>query len=160
MLDWLKNIHRRGNPAPAEELEMSRQDHFLTDAGYEIPDPVPVAPPVGYKKQPSMVENIRNMVRSELLMQEAAAAGYESFEESENFGPEDDDDTALPVTAYEAVFDPPPAAPPSDGPPATPPAPSSDGSPQGGPAAPSGAAPGGSTPAAPASAPAGVQTPG
>lgn len=155
MLDWLKNVHRKGRKPEALEEELSRQDHILTDDGYEIPDPVPMAPPVGYKKQPSMVENIRNMVRSEMLQREAAAAGFETFEESEDFGPEDDGDVALPATAYEAVFDPPVPAPPSDGPAATPPAPSSDGSPQGGPAAPSGAAPASPTGPAPATTPAG-----
>lgn len=147
MLDWLKNIHRKGNPAPADEFETSRQEHFLTDEGYEIPDPTPMAPPVGYKKQPSMVDNIRAMVRSEMLRREAEAAGFESFEDSEDFG--EDDDDRLPTTAYEAVFDPAEPAPPSDGPAGTPPAASPDGSPQGGPAGPAGPA-AGSPPSAPA----------
>ena len=150
MLDWLKNVHRKGR-APADvEQEMSRQDHVLTDEGYELPDPTPMAPPVGYKKTPSMVDTIRDMVRSEHLRQEAARAGYESFEDSEDFG--EDDDDRLPATAYEAVFDPPVPVPPSDGPSGTPPAATPDGSPQGGPAAPSGAAPESPTPAATAAA--------
>lgn len=56
-----------------------------------IPDPVPIAPPIGYKKQPSMVEVVRSMVRSERLALEAELAGYETFEESEDFDVGDDD---------------------------------------------------------------------
>lgn len=139
MLDWLKNVHRKGRAPEHVEQEMSRQDHYLTENGYEVPDPTPMAPPVGYKKTPSMVDTIRDMVRSEHLRQEAARAGFESFEDSEDFG--EDDDDRLPTTAYESVFDPAEPNPPSDGPPATPPAAPSDGSPQGGPAGPTGPAP-------------------
>ena len=62
----------------------------LTEEGL-IPDPVPMAPPIGYKKQPSMVEVVRSMVRSERLALEAELAGYETFEESEDFDVDDDD---------------------------------------------------------------------
>lgn len=71
--------------------------------GREIGDPTPVAPPVGYKKQPTMVEHIRNMIRSERLAMETAAAGAETFEESEDFDIGDDFD---PRTPYENDFDP------------------------------------------------------
>nr|QJB20443.1 MAG: hypothetical protein [Microvirus sp.] len=50
-----------------------------------IPDPVPIAPPIGYKRQPSMTEIVRNAVRSERLALEAQLAGFETFEESEDF---------------------------------------------------------------------------
>lgn len=77
----------------------------LTPFGAEIPDPTPLAPPVGYKRQPTMVEHIRNMVRSERLRQEAEAAGMDTFEESEDFDVGDDEDD--PHTPYENDFDPP-----------------------------------------------------
>lgn len=77
----------------------------LTPWGAEIPDPVPIAPPVGYRRQPTMVEHIRNMVRSERLRQEAEAAGMESFEESEDF--EIDGEDADPASPWENEFDPP-----------------------------------------------------
>lgn len=155
MLEWLKNVHRKGAaPTPDTEIEPSAQDEFLTPDGYELPDPTPMAPPVGYKKQPSMVEHIRNMVRSEQLRAHVEAQGAESFEEADDF--EVDDDDRLPISAYEAFFEPEVPAPPSDGPSATPPAPSSDGSPQGGPAGPTGPAPESPTPAASAAAATGV----
>lgn len=88
--------------------------------GRELPDPTPVAPPVGYVKQKSMTEIIREQVRSHHLQAAAEAQGLETFEEAEDFDIGDDLD---PSTPYEAVFDPPPqpAAPPA-GPPAAAPA--------------------------------------
>lgn len=110
-------------------LEKLKQRRLSPD-GREIPSSVPVAPPVGYKKQPSMVEMVREMVRSERLRQEVAAAGAETFEEAEDFDVGDEPDMAS--TPYENDFDPPlsellqagsqelakkeKAAPPSDGP--------------------------------------------
>lgn len=70
--------------------------------GREIPDPTPVAPPIGYVKQPSLHEQIREMVRSERLAQEAAAAGFETFEEADDFDVGDDFDPSSP---YEDMFD-------------------------------------------------------
>lgn len=52
---------------------------------YEIPDPDPMAPPLNFKRQPTIAEQMQAMVRSELLRREAEAAGMESFEESEDF---------------------------------------------------------------------------
>lgn len=83
----------------------------LDDRGRELLDPRPMAPPVGYTRQPSMVEHIRNMVRSEALRQAAEAAEADTFEEADDFDIEEDYD---PHTPYEAVFDPPPVdVPPS-----------------------------------------------
>lgn len=73
--------------------------------GRQVPDPTPLAPPIGYKKQPSMVEIVREMVRSERLKQEAEASGHESFEDSEDFDVGDDPD--LLHSPWENDFDPP-----------------------------------------------------
>lgn len=81
----------------------------LDDRGRELLDPRPVAPPVGYKRQPSMVEHIRNMVRSEMLAQAAQQADVDTFEEADDFDVGDDYD---PRSPYEEVFEP-PAPPPS-----------------------------------------------
>lgn len=69
---------------------------------YELPDPVPMAPPVGYRRQPSLLDQVREMVRSEQLALEARRAGMETFEESEDFEVEDYD----PRSPWEDVFDP------------------------------------------------------
>lgn len=70
---------------------------------YETPDPVPMAPPIGYNPQPSLFEQVRAMVQSEHLRREAEAAGYESFEEADDF--EIDDDPVDPTIPYEEKFD-------------------------------------------------------
>lgn len=83
-------------PTPLEE--------YINEQGHECPNPVPVAPPVGFVKQPSMVEHIRDMVRSELLRREVVSAGVESFDEADDFDMEDD--PIDPHTPYEKFFDP------------------------------------------------------
>lgn len=61
-----------------------------------------MAPPVGYVKQPSLADQIRDMVRSERLAMEMAEAGVETFEEADDFDVGDDYD---PNTPYEETFD-------------------------------------------------------
>lgn len=73
--------------------------------GREVPDPTPMAPPVGFHKQPSLVDQIRQMVRDEntrLAMNKEA----ETFEEADDF---DVDDDPHPVGEYdyEENFEPP-----------------------------------------------------
>jgi len=85
---------------------MSKKDgtHFLDEEGREIMDPTPIAPPVGYKRQPSMVEIVRDMIKSERLRLEAEHAGMESFEEADDFEVDDYD----PSSPYEEHFEPTP----------------------------------------------------
>lgn len=75
--------------------------------GRELPDPVPIAPPVGWFKQPSMFDVVRNMVRSEHLRLAAEAGGAESFEDASDFEVEDE---LFPTSQFEdeADFEPPP----------------------------------------------------
>lgn len=81
-------------------MEKSRLD----EKGYEVPDPVPMEPPVGYDRQPSLVERIRAMVRSEHLAMEAEKQGFDTFDDADDF--DVDDDTFDPDTPYEAEFEP------------------------------------------------------
>lgn len=90
--------------APVAARRRSAQDDYLDEHGHERPDPTPVAPPVGHNRQPSLAEQIRSMVVSERLKQEAAAAGAETFEEADDFEVGDDYD---PTSPYEEVFEPP-----------------------------------------------------
>lgn len=76
---------------------------FLNELGQEVLDPVPMAPPIGYVKQPSLAEQIREMVRHERLQADLDAAGYETFEEADDFEVGDDYDYRTP---YENDFDP------------------------------------------------------
>lgn len=81
---------RRPDPMTVEEYFEKLLSKGLNPDGTQILDPVPMAPPIGYKKHPSMVEIVRDMVRSEKLKQEAEASGHETFEESEDFDVEDE----------------------------------------------------------------------
>lgn len=87
--------------AEARALGMARLDA----GGAEVLDPRPMAPPVGYKREPSLMEKVRAMVRSEQFRMAAEAAGAETFEEADDFEVGDDYD---PTSPYEEVFEPAP----------------------------------------------------
>lgn len=76
--------------------------HQLDEFGREILDPTPIAPPVGYRKEESIFDHVRNLIRSERLALEAEMAGAETFEESEDFEIGDDFE---PNSAYENDID-------------------------------------------------------
>lgn len=80
LLKW-----RRPERLSLEEYFAKLKEKGLNKDGTPVLDPTPIAPPIGYKKTPSMVEIVRDMVRGERLRQEALAGGHETFEESEDF---------------------------------------------------------------------------
>lgn len=84
--------------------------------GHEILNEIPLEPPVGYKRTPSLAEQIKAMIRSERLREALDNPDAESFDEADDFDVEDD--PIDPSTPYEAVFDPPP---PPDPAPSAPP---------------------------------------
>lgn len=84
------------------------------DRGRELPDPVPTAPPVGYKPPPPLADMIRRMVHSELLARVADAGDFDTPEEADDF--DIPDDPIDPKTPYEAVFDLLPPGLPPEGP--------------------------------------------
>lgn len=104
MLEFLKSGLKRAKRLSVDEYREKLRSRGLV-GGSLVPDSVPLAPPLGYKKQPSMVEIVRDMVRSERLANEARAAGQETFEESEDF--EVGDDPELLRSEWENEFDPP-----------------------------------------------------
>lgn len=73
----------------------------LNEKGEEIVSNVPVAAPVGFRRPPSLSEQIKRLVRIELSAA-AEAAGQESFEEADDFDIGDDYD---PKSPYEQNFD-------------------------------------------------------
>lgn len=80
-------------------------EQLLDEDGKEIPDPTPMAPPLGFKKQDSLAVQIRQMILSERLAQEAREYGGETFEEADDFEIGDDFETEK-FSPYEANFDP------------------------------------------------------
>lgn len=83
-------MHRVKPQIPDEEYHRKLFSRSQTFEGKEIPSDVPMAPPIGYVKQPSMVEHIRAMVQSEMVRQRAMASGLETFEEADDFDVADD----------------------------------------------------------------------
>ena len=82
-----------------EEAVSERLDKY----GHEMPDPKPVEMPAGFKRPESLAETVQRLVRHQ-VSEEAAAAGYETFEEASDF--DIPDDPIDPNTPYEVEFDP------------------------------------------------------
>lgn len=83
------------------EVHAPKSSHGKFDKqGRFIPDARPMAPPVGYTRQPSLLDSVREMVRSEALRQAALDSGTETFEEANDFYIEDEPDT-WPSSVYE-----------------------------------------------------------
>lgn len=95
------------NQTDLEEFLVSigRRHARLDPRGREVVDPTPIAPPVGYKRVPTLVEQLRQMVRSEALAKEAREAGFETFEDADDF--DIADDPLDPQSRYEIGFEPP-----------------------------------------------------
>lgn len=95
------------NPEPGTDVRPERRVKLahlkFDDQGRELMDPTQIAPPLGYKKSPSISDQIRQMIISEKLRQEAEEAGYETFDEADDFDVGDDFD---PRSPYEEVFEP------------------------------------------------------
>lgn len=102
------NFFKRDKRRLTEEqyVEKLRVRGIDEQTGQFIVDGVPMEPPIGYKKHPSMVEIVREQIRSAKLAEAAEAAGMETFEEADDFdcGPEDGEDLR---SGYENDFDPP-----------------------------------------------------
>lgn len=74
---------------------------ILNEHGWEVPDQTPVAVPA-YIKKYDQRDTIKELIR-QALSQEAQDAGYETFEEADDFDVGDDYDPSSP---YEEQFDP------------------------------------------------------
>lgn len=86
---------------------LKRSQPRLDGKGREILDPVPIAPPVGYVKQPSLAEQMRAMIRSENLRAHAEQQGFETFEEADDFDVGEDVDVVMQSPyEFEEHFDP------------------------------------------------------
>lgn len=73
----------------------------LDERGHEILDDTPVAIPVRLTRPPTLTEQMRQVIRGE-LSRAAAAEGYETFEEADDFDVDDDFD---PQSPWEMNFD-------------------------------------------------------
>jgi len=76
---------------------------YLDMHGREIPNPTPMAPPIGYQKPISIADQIRQAIKQ--ASYEAAMAGAETEEEANDFDVEEDME---PGSQWEHPFDPDP----------------------------------------------------
>lgn len=68
------------------------------EKGREVLDPVPMQPPLGYRKQPSLADQIRQQVLSEKIRAWEEELGEETEEEADDFEIGDD---FVPLSEYE-----------------------------------------------------------
>lgn len=68
-------------------------------AGQEMPDQTPIELPAGYRKPESLQDQIKRLIRVHMSIA-ADASGRETFEEANDFGPEEEFDD-MPLTQYE-----------------------------------------------------------
>lgn len=77
----------------------------LNALGQEVPDPTPMAPPIGYKPSVSLRDQIREMIRSEALAAYADSQDVDTFEEADDFNVEDDE-SYDPQSPWELEYEP------------------------------------------------------
>lgn len=76
----------------------------LNEYGQEIPDPKPMALPVGFKRPEPLAETIRRLVHSEQWRMAMERSGAETMTEADDF--DIPDDPLDPASPYEENFDP------------------------------------------------------
>lgn len=86
----------------SKSIDQELRDDRLDEFGHEVPDPTPLRIPSGFRRPETLQEQVARLVRGS-ISREAADAGFETFEESEDF---DVDDEFDPRTPFEVVFDP------------------------------------------------------
>lgn len=104
-MDILKGM-RRAPRLKLEDYVAKLMERGLNKDGTFKVDPTPMAPPIGYKKHPSMVEIMRDMIRSERMRTLAEERGFESFEDADDFDVPGEDGEEL-RSGFENDFDPP-----------------------------------------------------
>lgn len=77
---------------------------MLDERGREIPDPTPIALPLGMGIPETLAQQIQRMVKSELSRQ-AEAQGHDSFEDADDFDVGDDDELRSPYELSDENFE-------------------------------------------------------
>jgi len=105
LIDRLKPY--RTDLVPGQENQYPREHSvaslYLDMHGRELPNPTPMAPPIGYQKPISIADQMRQMIK--MASYEAAMAGAETEEEANDF---DVDEDMEPHSQWEHPFDPDP----------------------------------------------------
>lgn len=99
-LDEAEKVYSKYWKKLKEVIARNPKGRAYDEQGQFYPDPVPIAPPIGYVQEPSMFDRVRDMIRKEASLR-AQAEGFETFEESDDFEVEDDYE---PFSPYELHF--------------------------------------------------------
>jgi hypothetical protein len=106
-------VDYRDDGMPHKEVEEPEQvySELTPDGKKEIPDSVPMEPPLGYSSSPSLAEYVQRHIHQtvQAMSELAHQDEFESEEEANDFDIEDDPIDQL--TPYEAVFLPQPPRP-------------------------------------------------
>lgn len=102
-LDEAVEVNSPGMAARVAAVKAHPKGKPLDEYGREVPDSTPVAPPIGYIKQPSLFEQVRQMVTQH--QKDLAEAGMETLEEFEDLDIPDDEEFD-PTSEYENDGDP------------------------------------------------------
>lgn len=89
--DREKEVQQRYAELAEHYATRDTRDPPLDKRGHELPDPEPMAPPIGYQPGPDLMEIIRSMVKR--ASEELASEGSDNdtFEEANDFEIEDED---------------------------------------------------------------------
>lgn len=71
---------------------------MLDERGFELPNPVPIQKSLKIKRPPTLQEQIRRIIKTDLSNQ-AMSQGFETFDQANDF---DIDEDPLPTSQYEA----------------------------------------------------------
>lgn len=85
-------------------VQKLREYSTYNDKGEEIPDPRPVALPVGITTPVPLGDRIRQLVLNEIVKRDLHAAGIETFDEADDFDVPDEPIDRM--TPFEETFDP------------------------------------------------------
>lgn len=95
----MSNIHRSAVMSDDDYMR-KLAERRLEIGGSEIPDPTPLEPPVGYVKQPSIFERMREMVNREMAMRMQYEG--EDYDDEEDFDTGEDE---FPMSPHEYTED-------------------------------------------------------
>lgn len=90
----MRNTIRKAHDLVVAAMKAHKKGLPLNDQGQLVPDPIPMAPPVGFKPSPSMTDLIRQQVLA--VSREAQRAGYDSLDDADDFDVGDDQEIQSP----------------------------------------------------------------
>lgn len=88
--EFVAGFRRKPRRLTIEEYAAKMLARGLDEHGNARVSSVPQEPPIGYKKQPSMVDIVREAVRNEHFQRQMEEAGFETFDEANDFDVDED----------------------------------------------------------------------